>query len=82
MAEEHGVWCVDVNTTCRLMNKSRGMVWIYMRQGKLSCHAYGSHTLIFLREIAGMLNQGEEVLMDRLYQMGLPLWRCWKETML
>lgn len=82
MNEERSIWCVDVNTTCRLMNRSRGMVWIYMRDGSLRFHVYGSHTLVFLEDIAYMLDRSEDVLTDQLYQMGLPLWRCWKETML
>jgi len=82
MSEERSVWCVDVNTTCQLMSRSRGMIWIYMRDGKLGFHVYGSNTLVFLEDIAGMLNQSEDLLIDRLYQMGLPVWRCWKDTML
>ena len=82
MERDRGVWCVDVASACQLMGRGRTMVWHYMKQRKLGWHRYGSHTLIFLEDIADMLGQDEDALIDRLSALGLPLWRCWKETMI
>lgn len=74
-----GMWCVNTNTTARLLGIRRETVWVWCKSGKLRSHVYAGNKLVPLMDVAASLGKTQEELVDVLTEWKLPMWRCWMQ---